>query len=107
MTEICHSERGEESEPFIMKLSDMLFLDAKHSSITYTYNRTSRAVELNGAVEQIIGKEFVGLASVNLMTLIERLHPDDQDFIKALKKKQRIGDDLRSSFSFLRNLICE
>ncbi len=102
-----HSERSEESEPFIMKLSDMSFLDAKHSSITYTYNRTSRAVELNGAVEQILGKEFVGLASLNLMTLIERLHPDDQDFIKALKKKQRIGDDLRSSFSFLRNLICE
>lgn len=44
------------------------FLDAKHSSITYTYNRTSRAVELNGAVVQILGKEFVGLASVNLMS---------------------------------------
>ena len=50
------------------------FLDVKHSSITYTYNRTSRAVELNGAVEQILGKELVGLASVNLMSHGDRFH---------------------------------
>ena len=68
------------------------FLDTEQNSITYTYNRTSRAVELNGAVEQILGKEFAALDSVNLMTIIERLHPEDQDFIKALRKKIEEGD---------------
>ncbi|MCR5420801.1 MAG: diguanylate cyclase [Lachnospiraceae bacterium] len=67
-------------------------IDAEQNSLTYTYNRTSRAVELHGAVEQILGKEFVALSSLNLMTLIERMHPEDQDFIKALSKKLSAGD---------------
>lgn len=62
------------------------------NSVTYTYNRTSRAVELNGAVEEIFGKEFANLKSVNLMTLLEKLHPEDQNFVKVLRKKLDNGE---------------
>ncbi|MCR5733686.1 MAG: diguanylate cyclase [Lachnospiraceae bacterium] len=68
-------------------------IDKEKLAVTYTYNPVSRAMELDGAVEQTFGADIASLGTVNIVTLLDILHPDDQDIIKILTKRARDGEN--------------
>ncbi|MCR5107501.1 MAG: diguanylate cyclase [Lachnospiraceae bacterium] len=72
--------------------SKYTMIDTEKKSATFTYNPISRAIELNGAVSQIFGDSIASLGTVNSVTLIDMLHPDDQDIMKVLTKRSKSGD---------------
>ncbi|MCR4924306.1 MAG: diguanylate cyclase [Lachnospiraceae bacterium] len=74
------------------KNSKYNMIDNEKKSMTYTYNPTSRAVELSGAVEQTFGPSIASLGTVNIVTLIDMLHQDDQDLVKDITKRAMAGD---------------
>ena len=66
-------------------------LDNASRSITFSCNPNSRAVDLNGAVEQTFGKEIAELGTVNLVSLLDKLHENDQGLSKNISKAVREG----------------
>ena len=66
-------------------------LDNASRSITFSCNPNSRAVNLNGAVEQTFGKEIAELGTVNLVSLLDKLHENDQGLSKNISKAVREG----------------
>ncbi|MBQ7261052.1 MAG: diguanylate cyclase [Lachnospiraceae bacterium] len=66
-------------------------LDNASRSITFSCNPNSRAVDLNGAVEQTFGKEIADLGTVNLVSLLDKLHENDQGLSKNISKAVREG----------------
>ena len=66
-------------------------LDNASRSITFSCNPNSRAVDLNGAVEQTFGKEIAELGTVNLVSLLDKLHENDQGLSKNIAKAVREG----------------
>ena len=68
-------------------------LDNENKSITFSYNPDSRAVELNGAVEQALGKEIASMGTINLVSLLDRLHESDQGLSKNIAKAVREGEN--------------
>ncbi|MCR4740729.1 MAG: diguanylate cyclase [Lachnospiraceae bacterium] len=97
----------------VMIIRQMIVRDEQHSkydmiekeklSVTYTYNPVSRALELEGAVEQTFGAGIASLGTVNIVTLLDMLHPDDQDIIKILTKRARDGENKFSTEVRVRN----
>ena len=71
--------------------SQYALLDNVSKSITFSYNPNSRAVELKGAVEQTLGKEIADMGTVNLVSLLDMLHEDDQSLSKIIAKAAREG----------------
>ncbi|MBQ7564278.1 MAG: diguanylate cyclase [Lachnospiraceae bacterium] len=68
-------------------------LDNESKSVTFSCNPNSRAVELNGAVAQTFGKEIAEAGTVNLVTLLDYLHENDQGLSKAIAKAGGEGKD--------------
>ncbi len=66
-------------------------LDNASRSITFSCNPNSRAVDLNGAVEQTFGKEIAEMGTVNLVSLLDKLHENDQGLSKNISKAVREG----------------
>ncbi len=66
-------------------------LDNVSRSITFSCNPNSRAVDLNGAVEQTFGKEIAELGTVNLVSLLDKLHENDQGLSKHISKAVKEG----------------
>ncbi len=68
-------------------------LDNENKIVTFSYNPDSRAVELNGAVEQALGKEIADMGTVNLVSLLDKLHESDQGLSKNIMKAVREGQN--------------
>ncbi len=73
--------------------SQYSLLDNLSKSVTFSYNPNSRAVDLSGAVEQTLGKEIANMGTVNLVSLLDRLHESDQGLSKTIAEEVRKGKD--------------
>ncbi len=67
-------------------------LDNENKSITFSCNPVSRAVELNGAVAQAFGEEIAKMGTVDMSSLLDRLHESDQGLVKYITKAVRDGE---------------
>ncbi len=66
-------------------------LDNENKAVTFSCNPDSRAVELSGAVEQVLGGEIAKTGTVNLVTLLDKLHESDQGLSRDIAKAARDG----------------
>lgn len=54
--------------------------------VNFSFNRITGRVEFTGAVEQTLGPIIAGLGSVDIASLLERLHPDDKSLKRNISK---------------------
>ncbi|MCR4657992.1 MAG: diguanylate cyclase [Lachnospiraceae bacterium] len=85
------------AESVMMELEDKnarySIIANENKSITFSCNPNSRAVELNGAVEQAFGEEIAKMGTVDMTSLLDRLHESDQGLVKYITKAIRDGEN--------------
>lgn len=60
--------------------------------VNFTYSRVTGRVEFTGAVEQTLGPIIAGLGSVDIGSILERLHPDDKSLSRNISKALKDGN---------------
>lgn len=60
--------------------------------VNFTYSRMTGRVEFTGAVEQTLGPIIAGLGSVDIGSILERLHPDDKSLSRNISKALKEGN---------------
>lgn len=78
-------------------------LDNESKTVTFSYNPNSRAVELNGAVEQTLGPEIAKTGTINLVSFLDLLHETDQGLSKNISKAVAEGQNKYSTELRIRN----